>query len=147
MFVLNKIGFICFSLFATVTFGQERISPSIAAKGFAFKVNETELTISVKDSVSFRLTYKDKIAVLHKRSNSNCLVITSHQRNIIELLKRDPNVLFVDHHRKASVESTLEHVNMSFNRVTKAQRLFPNTTGASQKISIKEQSFDPFDID
>src|SRR6188768_1686733 len=106
MFVFKKIGFICFSLFVTVAWGQKRISPSIAATGFVFEVNETQLTISVKDSIAFRLTYRDKITIQHKQSHSNCFVITSRQRNIVELLKRDSNVLFVDHHRRASVEST-----------------------------------------
>ena len=143
----EKTFTVCLLFFASTGFSQDRLSPNLVHKAFKFEKSKTTLTISVKDSIAFQKKYEGDITVHRKHGNSNCFVITANRHDVLEVLKKDPNILFIDHHRKAVAESSLEYVNMSFNRVSKAHQFFPNENGSSQNISVKEESFDPFNID
>ncbi len=56
-------------------------------------------------------------------------------------------MLFIDSSQKPKVEGELEFNNHAFNRITKAQRLFADVTGAGINISVKEENFDITNID
>ena len=133
-------------LLATSAFSQGNLSPHVINKDFRFEKGKTIFSVTVSDSVIFQKKYNGKITVHHK-ANAKCFAIIPLENGVLEELKKDPNVLFLDHHRKAVVEGALDFSNRSFNRITKANQLFQNLNGANQNVSIKEQSFDPANID
>jgi hypothetical protein len=146
MSIAEKIFAGCLLLFSTTVLAQGRLSPHFMDKGLKFETGKTVLTISVKDSVAFQKKYEGKITIHHKQGSANCFVV-SPLRDALEMLKNDPNILFIDRHRKAVAESILDYANPFFNRITKAHHFFPDLNGATQNISVKEQGFDPSNID
>jgi Subtilase family/Secretion system C-terminal sorting domain len=145
--IVEKILVASLCFFAATVFGQGKLSPRLTDKGFKFETGTTPLSVSVKDSIAFRQKYKGTIAIHHQQGRSNCFVITAFYGNVFEAMKRDSNILFIDHHRKAVAEASLDYVNPSFNRITKAHQFFPDLNGAAHTISVKEQGFDPLNID
>jgi len=134
-------------LYANLTFGQSRISPQLSNKAFRFEANKTLLTVSVIDSDAFQKKYLHRTNFLRRHSETNCFLIRLSKRSTLDDLKKDSNVIFIDHHQKPREESVLEYVNWNFNRITKTHHYFPDLNGANQNVSVKEQGFDPSDID
>lgn len=147
MSIIQKTFLVCLTLISTAVFSQVRISPHLADKSFKLEANKTLLTISVTDSVDFLKKYEDKIILEHWQLGTNCFLFRLKNKNTLDDLLKDANVLFIDHHQKPKEEAELEYVNWDFNRVSKMHHFFPDLNGANQNISIKEQSFDPLNID
>ncbi|MEY4930797.1 MAG: hypothetical protein RI909_1521 [Bacteroidota bacterium] len=142
-----KIILVFCLFFAHAVFSQNRVSPQLINKKFKIELNKTVLTISVIDSGAFQKKYLNKITILQKQPDANCFIVRLIKQNTWEDLKNDHNVIFIDHHEKPKEESVLEYVNWAFNRITKMHYFFPDLNGATQQVSIKEQGFDPLDID
>ena len=147
MTILKKL-LICFAfvLLHLETFSQVKLSPALK-KNFHFEVGKTLITLSVKDLDAFRKKYEGKVLIHNCNANSKIITIMGLHKNLLDKLKDDPNILFIDHHEKVREEANLDHVNSNFNRITKAQFAFPAISGSNQNISIKELSFDTTDID
>ncbi len=145
MSIADKTLTACLVFFISTTFSQGRLSPNVTSKTFRFETSKTTISVSVKDSIAFQKKYEGNISIQHK--SSNCFEITSLKQEVLEAMKKDPNILFIDHHQKAVVESNFGYTNSSFNRINKAHGFFSDLEGSSQNISVKEQSFDPLDID
>ncbi len=145
--IIKKTLVVCLSALACIAFGQGRMSPKLNDKAFNFEADKTTLSISVIDSSSFQKKYANRITLLRKQNESNCFLIRLQKRTTLDELKNDPNVIFVDYHQKAREESVQEYANWNFNRITKLRHFFPDLNGASQNVSVKEQGFDPLDID
>lgn len=145
--IIKNVIIVFFSLYASFGFSQGRISPQLADKAFKFEANKTLVTISVIDSIAFQKKYDSKIIFLSKQRETNCFLIRIKNKNTLVDLKNDSNVLFIDHHQKPKEEAELEYVNWDFNRITKMHHVFPDLNGTNQNISVKEQAFDPNNID
>ena len=133
-------------LFHAATFGQVKFSPRLQQKDFKL-VSKMQLSISVNDSLKFKEKYAGKILIHRSHRHSGCFVISIVAHEVLEEMKNDSNILFVDSHRPVVEESVLDFVNTSFNRITSAHIFFPQVNGSGQNISIKELSFDPVNID
>jgi hypothetical protein len=141
-----KYPTICLLLIFAHVCGQGKLSPKFTNSGFKFSDAST-LSVSVKDTTVFHLRYKGILKIDRRHSIHNCFQLTVPTATTIKNMQQDPNVLFIDYHRRPIAESTLDYVNTSFNRITKAHGYFPGTRGANQKISVKEQAFNVADID
>src|SRR5258707_12593902 len=124
------------ALFPVAGFSQVKLSPQLK-NNFHFEIGKTVLSVSVKDLDFFKKKYVDKIVIHNLEDQSNLITVSGFHKRTLDELKHDANVLFIDHHKKAREEATLDHVNSNFNRITKARHFFSNILGASLKISIK----------
>jgi len=144
----RRIVILAVCLLSTHTaFNQSRVSPQLIDKKFRFEANKTLLTISVADTQAFQKKYVNKINLFRRQPIANCFILSLRQQGALEDLKKDPNVIFIDHHQQPKEESVLEYANWNFNRITKLKHFFPDLKGANQTLSVKEQGFDPIDID
>ncbi len=142
----NRLFFFLLFL-ATESLGQGRLSPKIADQRFKIESAKTNLSICVKDATTFIDKYAGKITINHKADGATCFEIKVLHRAVFDSLKNDSNILFIDQHRRVAVESGLDYANLSLNRIDKAHQFFPTINGADYNISVKEQSFDPTNID
>ncbi len=146
MFRQNLILRFLITLFPLVGFSQVKLSPQLK-NNFKFETHNTVLSVRVRDFETFKKKYVDKIVIHNLQDQSNLITLSGLHPRLLDDLKEDANVLFIDHHEKVKEEATLDHVNSNFNRITKAHFFFPGTAGSNQKISIKEQGLDTADID
>ncbi len=144
---INAVAAFILLFFVIPGFSQGRISPQVAHKAFKLEPNKTQLSISVVNSIAFKKKYENKILLVGKLTGTNCFVIRVKNKSILNELKNDSNVLFVDHHQMPKEEAELEFVNWNFNRISKMHHFFPDLNGANQNVSVKEQRFDPLHID
>jgi hypothetical protein len=128
-------------------FSQSRFSPQMKSRAFRFDANQMLLSISVKDVAAFQKKYKGEMEIQQRHSGGMNFAIKVKHASLLNKLKEDSNILFVDVHQKPMEEAELDFSNMSFNRVTKVRQLMPGLSGLNQKISIKEQHFDSLNID
>lgn len=136
-----------FFLFASIAFAQPNLSPALRGKELSIVPGKTRLSVSVRNAREFTVTYHNKILVHHQSAISGTFVITTLNHTVLLELKQDPNVLFIDHHRVARQESTLDYTNSSFNRITKTWRQYPSLKGSGHNVSIKELNIDAANID
>lgn len=146
MFRQNPLACFLITLFPLTGFSQVKLSPQLK-NNFKFEIHNTVLSVSVKDLTTFKKKYVDKIVIHNLQDQSNLVIVSGLHSQLLDELKDDANVLFIDHHEKVREEAILDHVNSNFNRITKAHLFFPGLEGSNQKISIKEQGFDTADID
>lgn len=103
-------------------------------------------SVRVKDIYPFISAYPAvKILFTHRQSNS--LEIYTEYRLVHEKFRTDENILFVDIRARPTEESFLSDPDFAFNRIRKAQHLFPAINGKELLISVKERFFDVKDID
>lgn len=143
--LLRKIIFYWSFFLISLTYAQIKISPQLADRKFKGQVNQIVLTVSVSDTTSFKKSYKGKIA-FEGSSENQCFLIRLINDTSLDDLRRDTNIIFIDHHQSPKEEALFDYLNWSFNRVTKARQFFPEIHGNNQNVSIKEQGFDPLDI-
>jgi hypothetical protein len=129
-----------------LAYAQNNISPQLADKNFNGEVNQVVLTVGVIDTTSFKKSYKGKITFEGSSNENKCFLIRLMNEASLDELRRDANVIFIDHHQRPKEEALFDYLNWSFNRVTKARHFFPDINGINQNVSIKEQGFDPLDI-
>ncbi|MBL7873296.1 MAG: S8 family serine peptidase [Cyclobacteriaceae bacterium] len=110
------------------------------------EASEATLTVSVSDTTSFKRKYKGKLSFEGSNVENRCFLIRLTNDTKLEELGGDANVIFIDHHKRPKEEGVFDYLNWSFNRVTKARNFFPEINGVNQNVSIKEQGFDPLDI-
>ncbi|MFM8913716.1 MAG: S8 family serine peptidase, partial [Flammeovirgaceae bacterium] len=65
------------------------------------------------------------------------------QKNLLS----DANVVSMRVHEKPHVEAAIDFSNLAYNRIAKAQQVFPTLTAANEKVSVKEEAFDETDVD
>ncbi|WP_153801077.1 S8 family peptidase [Foetidibacter luteolus] len=88
---------------------------------------------------------KHKLTVLYSYQNS---YIVSAQQSVLPAgLLADDNVLFIDNHKSPVVETVLNGMDLSTNKITAAHSLYPAIAGDSLTASIKENLFDTTDVD
>jgi hypothetical protein len=139
----KKNLFFVFSFLVVSVSAQNKLSHQLLEKRFTKDL--TVLSISVKDTVVFQKKYKSSVNILHRQRNSNCFLITGFNEAAFDQLKADSNILFIDHHNKPVVEAGVDYVFPSFNRIAEAKKWFA-VKGDNRKVSIKEEGFDPTDI-
>lgn len=148
MFLKRTLSFLIVSAVCSMFgYSQSRFSPQVKSRAFRFVANETELSISVKDMVAFQAKYQGEVEIRRHSFSDKSLIIKAKWTSLLDKLKTDSNILFVDVHQKPVEEAELDFSNLSFNRVTKVRHGMPDLSGLNQKISIKEQNFDSLNID
>ncbi len=127
-------------------YSQNRSSPQLK-KEIDRRELEGNFSISVKDSIRFIKQYGSKVEIQKRYGKANILSVRVPYDEVLKEMMNDSNVVFIDRHRKAIEEAGVDFVNLAFNRISKAHHYFPELLGATTRVSIKEQSFDPFNID
>ncbi len=125
---------------------QERISPGLKKEIARDKVSGI-FSISVKDSIHFFKQYASNVVIQKRYVNSNVLLVKASYAVVMKEMTEDPNIVFIDRYRKAVEEAGDDFVNLGFNRIAKAHHYFPELLNSTTHVSIKEQSFDAFNID
>ncbi len=128
-------------------FCQEKFSPRLRKDVSSIDVADSIFSVSVKDTMLFSARYKSKVYMLKRYGKTYILSIKTQNDIVIKEMKTDDNVIFIDRHRKAVEEASIDFANLAFNRITKAHHSFPELLKASPNVSIKEQGFDAFNID
>lgn len=130
------------SVIVTVS-AQSNLSPALTNKKSQIEAGKTVLSISVTSPDLFRKNYKGKIIILKDQAPHPSFEITLIQNEILDELRNDANVTFIDCHSAPKSEADFEFSNTSFNRITKVQQRLPDLLGINFRVSIKELSFDP----
>ncbi len=128
-------------------FSQGKFSPSVASSKTFIEVGKTVLSINVSSVSEFEKRYQGKIKILRRNDIYKSFEVQLLQETVIQELANDVNIIFIDKHEKVKTEADFEFSNYSFNRITKVQQLLPASTGLGSKISVKELSFDPANVD
>lgn len=138
---------ICLFLLEFDCLSQNKLSPHL--KNGSTKIEETKtlLSITTINVRKFESDYKDKVIIKYRHDASNSFEILLLEKDLLSKFEKDPNILFIDAHNKAKVEADFDYANSAFNRISKLHHFNPELTGSSSKISIKELSFDPTNID
>lgn len=130
--------------------------PASSQQKFSFKFNQPHarsgsqpqlFSVGVKNSQLFLDQYGEEVVLKAHHPSSGTFHIEASRSWIVEHLTNDDNIVFVDILQAAHTESVNESSNPSFNRINLMNRHFPNLDGEGQVISIKEQGFDPDDVD
>ncbi|MEO7989211.1 MAG: S8 family peptidase [Chryseolinea sp.] len=127
-------------------YGQEKFSPRLR-RDVNRKAVEGNFSISIKDSIRFLKQYGSKVEIHKRYGSSNILSVKVSRDVVMKEMAKDSNILFIDQHRKAREEAGVDYINLAFNRITKAHHYFSELLSANVYVSIKEQGFDPLNID
>ena len=127
-------------------YSQERISQGLR-EALNQDLAPTVFSVSVKDTVLFIQQYASKVFILKRYRLAKVFSIRTSHKVVMKEMISDDNIVFIDNHRKAVEEGEYDYVNLGFNRISKAHHYFPDLLNATTRVSIKEQSFDPFNID
>ena len=148
MLSLKRSAFIfwCIIFFCSAVHCQEKLSPHIKNNVFKIVPEKTPFSVSVHNARLFEKQYDGKVTILHQ-SNSTYYTLTLKNNDVLEELKNDSNIVFIDSHHSPTSESDFEYSNLAFNRINKIHHNAPTLSGASSKVSIKELAFDPLNID
>jgi hypothetical protein len=126
---------------------QQKLSPNLRTAIANTSGESIVLTATVKDTVQFRKSYGPTIRInkIHKRTK--CISFTMLDARVLTNMQTDPNILFIDTNRKPHTEGNFDLVNPAINRINQARQAFPTLHGAGYSVSIKEENFDPDDLD
>ncbi len=97
MFRQNLILRFLITLFPLVGFSQVKLSPQLK-NNFKFETHNTVLSVRVRDFETFKKKYVDKIVIHNLQDQSNVITISGLHPHLLDELKEDANVLFIDHH-------------------------------------------------
>ncbi|TGE22083.1 T9SS type A sorting domain-containing protein [Hymenobacter aquaticus] len=130
---------------------DRKVAPTLSRPALARNARQT-VRISVSQKEAF-LTWArqnlpaSQVTVL-PGAKGQLLLLDGLTPEQVRLLGASPLVNFVDvPHRQAHDERQLNQSDLAVNRITTAHTRFPQLAGQGLTISIKEDSFDPADID
>lgn len=124
---------------------QPSLSPKFDQTDYRKLEGDRLLSLSVRSILAFEKDYPQAvIRYSHPASGGLVAVVPSADWNRV---LADPNIRFIDIPTQPKAEAVLEHPNFHYNRIRSAQNKWPAFTGSTISISVKEQSFNPLDID
>lgn len=126
---------------------QQKLSPKLKDADTLHTKQQIVLSVCYKDAVLFNKTYSDKVSIVRQFVNANVVWVKGKHDSMLQEFISDPNIVFIDRPGTATAEAGTDHANLAFNRITTVHRFFPTLRGQTEKISIKEASFDRNDID
>lgn len=132
------------SLPAFVAFGQALLAP-----GHWTEKDKQSITVRVRDSTGFR----SAIQKLQRRAiievcGSNVFVLSNIDSSSFKSLRQLYTVTHIDRrNRVAREEAVPGDFDLTVNRVTALQALYPTVNGENLVLSVKEKPFDRNDID
>jgi Subtilase family len=129
------------------SYGQQKFSPKFRHLSLRLSAHEMTFSVCFRDSTRFYHDYKGGIEIINRYKPANVCTIRAGYDEVVNKFAGDPNILFVDIPGTATGESSLEHVNPGFNRITKLHHFFPGLDGNGISVSVKEKAFDTGDID
>lgn len=125
-------------------FGQLTSSPNFDA------IRETRLDPNELDTFVVSLNkipeLRDDIKILYSDESHLAYTIVTSWQSALEL-SGSSQTKFIDMYRAPKEESVLDDPNFAFNRIRKAQSLYPELAGNGLVVCIKERRFDIDDID
>jgi Subtilase family len=127
--------------------GQQRMSEHFNSKEFNAIANKNILSVMVKDTVQFRKTYGKRVTISRIHRPTNCVYLTIQDAQVLENLKTDKNILFVEIGRTPHTEGNYDFFNPSINNINQVRDAYPDLHGFGFNVSVKEESFDGADID
>lgn len=149
----NRVFIICWLLVVILSgqirlvFAQQKLSPHFDLGSSQIISGQSKLSIMVKDTAHFRKMYGTKIRIDQVHRSTKCILFTVQDVDVLQDLKSDPNVLFVDKKRKPHIEGNFDLVNPAINRINQARNTYPGLHGAGINVSVKEENFNETDID
>ncbi len=126
---------------------QSKLSPNLRSTSEQRFYPNQELIVLVNNRSDFVKDYHERITIRKLTQSSGVILAILPEGEILQELVEDENVRFIDIIRKPVEEAILDEPNLRFNRVRKWQNSHPNFDDLHAKIAIKEQRFDPADID
>ncbi|MDO7851258.1 S8 family serine peptidase [Hymenobacter convexus] len=129
---------------------QPKLAPGLQASPTASRASQT-VRVSVPDPPAFRLWLRLHLPTAQATqagASARTLTVTGLDAAALAQLAVSPLVDFVDvGDRRAHEERRLNNSDLSVNGFTVAQARYPQLTGQGLTVSIKEQPFDPNDLD
>lgn len=130
---------------ALESYCQGKTSPRVSTER---DLQDRIFSISCKDVGEFKEKYAGELEIVADYFEAGIVWVKEKHDGIgLKEWEGDDNIVFIDVISSASVEAGTDYVNLAFNRITKSHQLFPDLTGESIKISVKEDAFDRHDID
>lgn len=123
---------------------KDKVSPLLEVK----KENN-EVRLLVSNPKAFKEWVKNNLPDVYVKENSaNIFSFTTLTEENLKQLAKLPWIKFIDNgNRKAIEERALGNFDLTLNRVSSVQTLYPDNKGEDITISIKEKPFDKTDID
>jgi hypothetical protein len=128
-------------------FAQQKLSPNLRSAVTKTSGETIVLSATVKDTAQFKKSYESKIQINKIYHRTNCIAFSIRDANVLNDLKTDPNVLFLDTKRKPHTEGNFDLVNPAINQINQVRNAYPTLHGVGYSVSIKEENFDRDDID
>lgn len=104
-----------------------------------------------KDSITLQAGTDDKLAPpawcrIRRKAGRSIAIVTVKKADWPQFIAQ-PSVLFTDRLRQARTETIVSNNDMTLNRITTVQQLYPQLRGNRFTVSIKENLFDTTDAD
>ncbi len=157
--VLGTILFSClpFSLLAQKKDGtlpdqnqHKKLAPALQQHN-ASKASAASYRVQVKDRALFlKWLQEQKVSIKATQvaGHEGVLVVNEVSESNLKQLLSCPQVTFIDKpNRKAQVESEFKDADLTFNKINYVHSIYPQINGNNLVASVKEDAFDPDDID
>ncbi len=142
-------------LFSLLTYSQvdtvavRKMAPALS-QTYSLKrssqINSFIISVSAIDSFKTFLRKTPSVITIYEYPTSNVFLIRCDW-STMQLIAKQPEVLFIDEHRKAIEETAVSNLDLSTNKVNLLQNKFPLFNGQSTTVSVKENRPDTADID
>lgn len=130
-----------------------KLSPSLLQRWKqASETKKRHYRVQVDALDSFRSELKDlkllSKAVQSTDTQTQSVLLYTNRKTIEEHILPSSLVYFIDQHETSPVEErSIAGLDLSLNNISTVHRLYPELDGSQTRVSIKENSFDPQDID
>ncbi|MBX2874522.1 MAG: S8 family peptidase [Saprospiraceae bacterium] len=130
-----------------------KLSPSLLERWErSNKTGKRDYLVKVDSFNTFKLKLQDWNALSNsvKATNTQTQSVLFHtdQKTIEKYILSSSLVYFIDQHLALPIEErSIEGLDLSLNNISTVHGLYPHLDGSQTRVSIKENSFDPQDID
>ena len=129
----------------------DKLAPTLRTAARQSTATLSSVRVSVRERAAFETWVREALpgVQLHAEAgNSGLLLVSGLTSAQLDLLVTSPLVLFVDApNRPAHDERQLNRADPTVNNVSAVHQLYPSLTGQALTVSVKENLFDPTDID
>lgn len=116
-----------------------KLSPSLLKTGLK---GPLQLSVKIRDGKGF--LKENNYEILHQ--HRDYLVLEASPEELQQLL-RDDNVTHISLYNQPLVETSVSYLDLTVNRINYLQHRKPLARGENLKVSVKENRFDPEDLD
>lgn len=129
-----------------------KLSPKLWQQWKEKNKGKATYLIQVEDLQAFITYLKNQNISLdlirHFYPHQQSLMISLDSRTLRESILPSKLVYFIDIRTDMPIEERgIQGLDLGLNKISTLHRLYPNLDGSQMSVSIKENSFDPFDID